>query len=194
MNEDTQGRASGSGTVQKDWWLFLVVGAAMVLVGVLAAAAPYTAAMLLTLLLGWALIIGGVAQTIFAIKTRAERLLVLNVVIACLYLIVGILILTRPMASVLTLTLLLALFLTVDGIVKIARGLANRRLGNWAWSLAGGIVILILGLVVWSQFPAAGMRMLGLFAGLALILSGAVTITHGMAVGPTGEAPSMRPV
>lgn len=140
-------------TVGRDWWVFLVLGAALILVGIFAITAPLVTSVVLALMLGWILVFGAIAHIYQAFKTREHGGLWWNLVTAMLYGVAGVLLVARPLGGVLTLSLVLAAFLTVDGLFRIFSGLRFRRLPNWGWTLVNGIISLILGVVIWAHWP-----------------------------------------
>jgi uncharacterized membrane protein HdeD (DUF308 family) len=46
--------------------------------------------------------------------------------------------------------------------------------------LVNGIVTLLLGVLIWRQWPFSGLYVIGLFLGINLIISGAGYITLGL--------------
>jgi uncharacterized membrane protein HdeD (DUF308 family) len=105
----------------------------------------------------------------------------LKLVTAIVYIAAGISLLAYPLAGAVVLTLVLAIFWTVAGVVKIIHAVSTRHEPNWGWTLFNGIVTLILGLIVWSMWPMASLWVLGLFVGIDLILAGWTIIALGFA-------------
>ena len=40
------------------------------------------------------------------------------------------------------------------------------RFGAWGWALASGIIDLILGVMIWQEWPASALWVIGLFLGV----------------------------
>jgi hypothetical protein len=64
---------------------------------------------------------------------------------------------------------------------------AGRRLGRhcpaaWGWSSADGIIDVILGLMIWQQWPASALWVIGLFVGINLLFRGFNWIALGLAL------------
>jgi uncharacterized membrane protein HdeD (DUF308 family) len=89
-----------------------------------------------------------------------------------LYLAVGILLLVNPLEGALALTIVLAVFLIVEGIFKIITALRVRDHDGWGWLLASGIMSVILGLLIWAEWPASGLWVIGLLVGIQLRFTG----------------------
>ena len=96
-----------------------------------------------------------------------------------LSIVVGLLFIRAPVNALLALTLLLACFLMVEGIFQIVAALSY-RFGAWGWALAGGIIDLILGVMIWQQWPASALWVIGLFLGINLIFRGVNWIALGL--------------
>ena len=51
---------------------------------------------------------------------------------------------------------------------------------GWGWALFNGIMSVILGAMIWSQFPLSGAWAIGILIGARLIFSGWTLIMFGM--------------
>jgi len=77
----------------------------------------------------------------------------------------------NPAASALILTLLLAMFFMVAGLFRIITAL-SMRFPSWGWRLFDGIIALLLGILLWAQWPVSGFWAIGMFIAIYLIFSG----------------------
>jgi|YNPNPStandDraft_1061719.scaffolds.fasta_scaffold02256_3 uncharacterized membrane protein HdeD (DUF308 family) len=175
--------------LQQDWWLFLLLGATMIVLGILAIGMPFAATLAVVTVLGLMLIVASIVQVVYAFKTCHEGGFVWKLVVWILYLVAGLLLLTRPLAGILTITLVLAVFFTVEGLAKIIHALTSRGGKNWGWMLFNGVVTLVFGLIIWSQLPFAAAWVLGLLVGIDLIIGGVVMLSLAMGIHAT-----MRPI
>ena len=158
--------------LQKGWGWLLGLGILLSVLGLLLIAAPALGTLAIDLLVGWFLIIGGIAQLIHAFMEKAWRGFLLEVASGMLYLVVGLLLLFYPMAGAQALTIFLAAFLLIEGIVRIAMALRLRPAQGWGWLLFGGIVTVILALLIWMQWPASALWVIGLLVGINLLFTG----------------------
>ena len=71
-----------------------------------------------------------------------------------------------------TLTLVLAAYLFVDGVFEIIYAFRLRPIKGWGWTLFSGIAALVLGIMIWRQFPVSGMWAVGTIAGVHMIFAG----------------------
>jgi uncharacterized membrane protein HdeD (DUF308 family) len=46
------------------------------------------------------------------------------------------------------------------------------RFPQWGWVLAGGVLNLVLGIMIWRQWPVTGLWVIGLFVGIDMIFNG----------------------
>ncbi len=162
--------------VQKHWGWFLGIGILLILLGTLSIGAATAVTVVSMMFFGALLLIGGIVQAVNAIKTRHGRGFLVNVLTALLYIVVGIMMLIHPAVGAITLTLLLAVFYTVSGLFKIVAAMSSRH-AQWGWLLFSGIVSLILGLIIWAQWPISGLWVIGLFIGIDMIIVGWIWVT-----------------
>jgi uncharacterized membrane protein HdeD (DUF308 family) len=158
--------------LSRNWGWLLAVGILMIILGVIAIGAPVVATIAVQVMLGWLLVIGGLAEGIHAFMAQGWRGFLLELLSAILYLAVGILLLVNPVEGALALTVVLAVFLIVEGIFKIIMALRVRDHRGWGWLLASGILSLILGVLIWAQWPASGLWVIGLLVGIQLLFTG----------------------
>ena len=158
--------------LSRNWGWLLALAILLTLLGLIAIAAPVYATFAVQVLLGWILIIGGIAQGIHAFTVRGWGGFLFELLSALLYLAVGVLLLVNPVEGALALTIVLAAFLAVEGIFKIVMAWRVRRHPRWGWLLASGIVSLILGALIWAQWPSSALWVIGLLVGVHLLFTG----------------------
>jgi uncharacterized membrane protein HdeD (DUF308 family) len=158
--------------LSRNWGWLLALGILMIILGVVAMAAPVVATIAIQVMLGWLLVISGIAEGIHAFMVKEWRGFLLELLSAVLYLGVGLLLLVDPLKGAVALTLILAVFLLVEGIFKIITALRVRDHRGWGWLLASGIVSVVLGVMIWAQWPASGLWVIGLLVGIQLLFTG----------------------
>jgi uncharacterized membrane protein HdeD (DUF308 family) len=159
-------------TLSRNWGWLLALGILMIILGVFAIAAPYGATLAVQFALGWILVIGGVAEAIHAFMAKGWGGFLLELLSAILYVVVGVLLLTNPVGGALALTIVLAVFLIVEGIFKIMMAMRVRDHRGWGWLLASGVLSIILGVLIWAEWPASGLWVIGLLVGIQLLFTG----------------------
>lgn len=165
--------------VPRKWgWLF-GFGLLMLLLGSFAIIYDVTATLVTVLYLGWIIIFGGFMQVFAAFYARHWSGFFLHLAAGILGVIVGFMLIVHPAVGAAAVTLLMAVYFLVSGAIRIVAAVAH-RFEHWGWALLNGIVTLVLGAIIWSQWPAAAFWVLGLFVGIDLILAGWTLISLAM--------------
>jgi uncharacterized membrane protein HdeD (DUF308 family) len=153
----------------KGW--FLALGILMIVVGIVALGSSIAFTLISMIFFGWLLIFSGAFEAVQSFWQRRWGGLFLHLLVGVLYAVVGFMVVANPGASALVLSLLLAMFFIASGIVRIIAALFM-RFPQWGWVLCNGIVTLVLGMMIWRQWPASGLWIIGLFIAIDLIFSG----------------------
>jgi uncharacterized membrane protein HdeD (DUF308 family) len=83
--------------------------------------------------------------------------------------------------SAAALTLFIAAFCIVAGIFRTVAALAI-RFPYWGWSLLNGMITFLLGVIIYRQFPASAIWVLGLLVGLEMLFHGWTWIMLSLAI------------
>ena len=158
------------------------MGIVYVIAGFVAIGHPIMASYAVELVIGVILIAGGVISVIGSFFSGDWKRFLLILISGVLYLIVGYLLLKNPISGVVTLTLLLAAFLFVEGIFKIVNSFQMKPAPNWGWLLVSGIASLILGILIFLEFPSSSVYILGLLVGIYFLINGFSMIMFSFAV------------
>ena len=160
-------------TLHKHWRWFLALGIAMVALGTFAIgwACIATVTVKVTWLFGFLMIAGGIAEIASSFSAGRWSGTLVHLLMGILYTMVGFMIIEQPENSAIQLTLIIAIFLMVSGVFRIVSALSERFAG-WGWVLLNGVVTLLLGLLIYKQWPVSGLWVIGLFVGIDLILNG----------------------
>ena len=159
------------GIKQNSGWA-IAIGVLSVITGFLAIMAPYIAALSVTVVVGALLSINGVSQLIFAFKTGSIGKGLLTFVLGLLAIGVGLYMMFNPGMGLLTLTLLLAVYFFVSGISEIIGAFKMKPVKGWVWASISGGASLVLGAMIWLQFPASGEWAVGILTGIRMIFGG----------------------
>lgn len=139
--------------------------------GILAIILPLTFAFGIALIIGCLVLVAGFAHLVFAFQTRNVDGFLWQILVSMLYGVAAICLLVNPLLSVLSLTLILAIFLFLEGILELALYFCLRRFRHSVWVLIDGIGTLILGLLMIKQWPPATPEIIGALIGISLMLS-----------------------
>jgi len=162
---------AGLDQVRSKWGWFVVLGALLVLVGMVAIGSSVMATILTMFIFGWMLIVTGVVELVSAFYVRKWSGFLLHVMEAALDLVVGYLFLAEPVRGAAILTVFLACLFFVGGVFRIAAALSNRFPG-WGWVLFSGAVNVVLGVLLIKQWPYDTLWFIGFCVGLELIFRG----------------------
>lgn len=158
--------------VKKDSTMLLALGVLTVILGFFAMMSPMMTGMTVAVMIGILLIIAGIARGIFAFKAQSWGKGILAFLLGLLTLIVGFYMVTRPGVAVASLTLFLAAYFIVDGIFEVIEAFQLKPIDGWGWMLFGGIVSVLLGFMIWRQWPISGAWAIGILVGIKLIFGG----------------------
>ena len=167
---------------------FMVLGLAQIAVGALAIGSPLLATLASAVFLGWLLLIAGSVQAFQAFRYRIWHGFFLHLVGALLYLAAGVLVVTRPAAGALTLTLILAIFFAVEGISRVMLGMRVRGTPGSTGLVFGGALGTLLGLLIWLEWPSSAVWAIGLLLGVNLVVNGVALLSISNAARRGGEA------
>jgi len=154
-----------------NWGWFMALGLILIALGVVALGRMLLVTLASVVFFGWLLVIAGGIEGLQAFGQRQWGGFFLHLFGGILYIVVGLMLVANPAASALTLTLILAVFFMVSGAFRILVALLM-RFPEWRWLLLNGLITLLLGLLIWKQWPLSGLWVIGLFIGFELIYTG----------------------
>jgi uncharacterized membrane protein HdeD (DUF308 family) len=159
-------------TIRKHSLWYMIEGALLVIAGIVAIMYPFFSSVAVIVMLGWLLILSGVAQGISLIGAKQAPHFWLQMISIILSVLIGFLFLRDPAQSLLTVTLLLLVFFLMEGVSKIIFALTIRPLPNWGWVLASGVLSVVLAGILWGDLPVTAIWLIGLMLGIQLIGTG----------------------
>lgn len=174
-------RLTEVGSLHHRWGWLLFLGITMLALGTAALILIPAATLGTVLALGWLLVISGVMEVISAFQVRSWGGFFLHLVGGIVGVLVGLLIVTHPVAGALAWTLLLASFFTVIGIFRLVAAIRLKFL-NWGWAVFDAVVTAVLGILLWVNWPWSGLWFLGFAVGISLVLRGWSYVMFAMAL------------
>jgi uncharacterized membrane protein HdeD (DUF308 family) len=157
--------------LQRYWGWLLTWGIALIVVGMLAVSFSFSATLGTVMAFGMLAIVGGCAEIVGGFVARKSGGFVLKLLAGVMYIILGILMVTHPIGAAAGLTLMIAVALLAAGVMRIILSIMHRFEG-WPWVLLNGVISLVMGVMIWRQWPASALWVIGLFLGIDLIFSG----------------------
>lgn len=144
----------------------------MIVAGVLGIIVPQASGVAVTIIVGWLLVFSGVAHLVFGWYTRTAGGLLWEWLIAVLYIAAGIYLLMHIQAGLSALTVILAIFLLLEGIVEFVLSFTLRPLPGSGWLLFDGVLTVILAILIWRAWPSSKEWALGLLVAISMLFSG----------------------
>jgi len=160
---------------------YIVAAVLFILLGLFAIIEPARAVVGIAWLLGWLLILGGVAYLIATFRGGGAKRVFFQILSAIAFFIGGLYILTHPQLAIGTLTALLAVVIFAAGVFDIITYFRLQREHPSGWILLNGIVALVLGVLIWVQWPSSSTWAIGTLVGVNLLMTGITRLIFGMA-------------
>lgn len=151
----------------------IVMSIVLIVLGILSIIMPAISSVTFTLVLALILLAGGIIRVIKSFHSHPVRGFWLNLVTGVLYAIAGLVILVNPLAGTLSLTAIVGTLFMGEGIFTIIMAFQVRPGGQESWMMVlDGVITLIMGILVWNQFPSSALWLIGLYVGISLLMSG----------------------
>lgn len=163
------------------------MGIVLVVLGVIAIAAPIVAGVSITLMLGFVLIAAGLAQVFWAFQSPTFKKGIGVFVWGGLTVLAGAYMVSQPAAALAGLTLFLAIYLFASGLFEIWLAFKIKPAQGWGWTLFTGVVSLLLGIMIWRRFPTSA-AFVGMIIGIKLIAAGMMMFGLRAAKGAVEDA------
>lgn len=157
-------------------WL-LVTGIALILLGIGAILAPAIAGGAVVYIIGSLLLVTGLIQFFAGWREDSVKSKFLHLMQGAIIGIAGIAILGHPFYGLAALSLVLTIFFVIDGVWKISLSFSYRPGSGWLAMLASGVIAVLLGVMIWSQWPVSGLWAVGILVGVDLLSTGFALIT-----------------
>ena len=176
--------------LHEHWVLFLVEGVVLVVLGATAIVIPPLATLAVTIVLGWLFLVSGVMGLFTTFMMRQAPGFWWSLISAVLGIVVGVLLLARPISGAFSLTIVLVVFFIIEGVASIMFALDHKRelSGKWGWMLVSGIVDLVLATLVFAGLPSTAAWAIGLLVGINMVFGGFALIA--MALHARNTAPA----
>lgn len=157
-------------------------GVALILIGMIAIASPLLAAVAVNGLIAWLIVLAGVVHVIIAFHAHRAGSLVWRLLVGLAYLFFGAYLIVHPLLGVASLTLVLAALFLVEGVFDIGLFVRMRAMQGSSWVLIDGVVTLLLGLMIYMQWPGSSAWAIGTLVGASMIISGVTRVMISFAV------------
>ena len=160
------------GELKKNWAWMLSLGIVMVMLGVIGLGMTVLFNEIVVMYFGFLLLFGSGVQLMQAFRAEAWKGRVWHVLIALVYIVGGIIAITEPVIAGMTLALLIAWTLIVIGVLRLFMALQMRGANGWLWTLLGGVLSVVLGVMIINEWPQSGLWVIGLFVAIEILFAG----------------------
>ncbi|WP_041393036.1 DUF308 domain-containing protein [Pleurocapsa sp. PCC 7327] len=150
----------------------LWIGILLIGLGIIGIALPNISTIVVESWIALLLTSAGVAKLFYAFQTRDRGGFIWKLLLSILYIATGVMLFVYPLTGVLTLTLLLASFLLTEGVFELILAFRLRGQQNWTWALGNSIITLVLGGIIWFEWPFNAPWLLGTLVGASVIVTG----------------------
>ena len=175
-------QAAVAASLHLHWRAFLIEGIALFILGLLAIVIPNVATLAVEVFIGWILLLSGVVGLISTFRMRSAPGFGWSLLSAVIAIAAGVILLAWPLSGVLSLTLILTAFLTIEGVASIMMALTHRHgfSARWALLLVSGLVDLFLAALILLGLPGTAAWAIGLLVGINLVFGGSALISMAL--------------
>jgi uncharacterized membrane protein HdeD (DUF308 family) len=171
-----------SGVIHRATTWSIVLSVLMIAAGLLAVFSPAVAGVAVTVFFGWLLIFSGILHLAFAWQAGRPGAVVWEILIGVLYGGIGFYLLAQPVAGLESLTLALAIYLVIEGVLEFVLSFLLRPLPGSGWLLVDGFVTMVIAAMIVSAWPFSSVWAIGTLVGVSMFLSGMTRLMLSVAV------------
>jgi uncharacterized membrane protein HdeD (DUF308 family) len=157
-------------------------GVLLIVFGMVAVGMPFLAAVAVNALVAWLIVLAGVVHLMLAFRVHGAGSMIWKLLVGIAYLCFGAYLILHPVLGVTSLTLVLASLFLVEGILNIVLYVKMRPIHGSSWVLVDGIITLLLGLMIYMQWPSSSLWAIGTLVGISMIFSGFARVMMSFAV------------
>lgn len=177
-------------TVRQASTFSIVWGVLLIVLGMAAVGSPFLAAVAVNVAIAWLIVLAGSIHVILAFRAHGAGSMIWKLLVGVAYVCFGIYLILHPVLAVASLTLILASLFLIEGVLDIVLFVKMRSVGGSIWVLTDGIITLILGLLIYLQWPSSSAWAIGTLVGISLIISGVARVMMSLAVRKAAQTSS----
>lgn len=163
-------------TLSIGWGILLIV------LGMAAVGSPFLAAVAVNVAIAWLIVLAGAVHVILAFRAHGAGSMIWKLLVGVAYVCFGVYLILHPVLAVASLTLVLASLFLIEGVLDIVLFVKMRSAGGSTWVLLDGIITLLLGLMIYMQWPSSSAWAIGTLVGVSMIISGVTRVMMSLAV------------
>jgi uncharacterized membrane protein HdeD (DUF308 family) len=159
----------------------IVWGVLLILFGMLAVGSPFVAAVAVSVVVAWLIILAGVVHLILAFHAHGAGSLIWKLLVGLAYLFFGVYLIMHPLLGVASLTLVLGSLFLIEGVLDIVLFFRMRSMRGSSWVLIDGVITVLLGLLIYIHWPSSSIWAIGTLVGVSMIISGITRVMLSLA-------------
>jgi uncharacterized membrane protein HdeD (DUF308 family) len=161
------------------WGGPFLVGLLLVVTGIACIVSAYAAGLASVVLFGGFMVVAGVLELVSGARAPDRRARPWIWLGGLLSIVVGVMLLARPVNGLVSLTLLLACYFFANGLFRAITSAADRYPG-WGGDFLYGIVTLLLGLMIVRTWPLSSLWLAGTLVGVEILMRGLTLMSAGL--------------
>jgi uncharacterized membrane protein HdeD (DUF308 family) len=157
-------------------------GVLLIVFGAAAVALPFLAAVAVNVAVAWLIVLAGVVHVVLAFRAHGPGSMIWKLLVGIAYVCFGGYLILHPVLGVASLTLLLASLFLIEGVLDIVLFVKVRPIRGSTWVLFDAIISLLLGGMIYMQWPSSSAWAIGTLVGISMIFSGVARVMMSLAV------------
>jgi uncharacterized membrane protein HdeD (DUF308 family) len=158
------------------WGWLMAYGVLSLLLGLAAFAAPFIATFAATIVIGVFFLLAGIASIAAGLMGGKREGRLYAILFGILTLFIGALMVFDPVSGALSLTLVVAIWLAVRGVMEFLWGVRFAR--HRGWMIALGVVNVLLALVILATISWSALTLPGYILGISFLFAGLVEVAR----------------
>jgi uncharacterized membrane protein HdeD (DUF308 family) len=184
--------ATPIGVVRQASTLSIVWGVLLIVFGMLAVGSPFLAAVAVNVVIAWLIVLAGAVHLTLAFSAHSAGSVIWKLLVGVAYLLFGGYVILHPVLAVASLTLILASLFLIEGVLDIVLFSKMRSVRGSNWVLIDGVITVLLGLMIYAQWPSSSVWAIGTLVGVSMIISGITRVMMSLAVRKTTETVAQK--
>ncbi len=152
----------------------------MILLGLLAVVLPLATGIAVSVLVAWVVFLSGLAYVVSAVSDRNAGAFIWRLLIGLVYIAGGSYLAFHPQIALETLTLLVAVIFTIEGILEIVTFFQFRVYAGSVWALFDGLVTLVMAFLILLPWPNSSSWAIGIIVGINLMITGFAVLIYSL--------------
>lgn len=169
----------GAHQLRHSWGWFVILGILLIIIGCVALSYTALASVVAVFYFGCLLLVTGIMEAASILFVRQWNGYFVHLLMGILDIVVGIMIVRQPAEAAIALTIFIAAFLVVGGIYRTVSAV-SLKFPHWGFAAFSGIVSVLLGIMLWAEWPVSGLWFIGMCIGIDLVFRGAAWVSLGV--------------